>query len=275
MESESGSAEEPEQAGQPEWPAGPGPGGQPGELVQPGPAGRRWWPLAVLVAVTLLLGGVSLALNRMAAGSGDDAAAAGDQAVRRGYACAYMRVGSGADGSGNGADDGRDYCQRAALDHGRRQPLGAAQQEQALRASGPVAAVVRTAVRSCAGRDAEPSAEPGAPEPGGQAAPQLSECLPRRPPRAVPASPGGPVAEPAPEPLNAATAAQQIRRALLTRRYADVIVRIARADDPAPAGAVVYAVRIDGACVFGYWTLIGSAGAQVGGPLPGGGCLAS
>ncbi|MEN3359641.1 MAG: hypothetical protein V7637_3623 [Mycobacteriales bacterium] len=291
--------------------------------MQPPGAARRWWPLAVLVAATLVLGGVSITLNHLTRTRSGAAGVAGS--ADRSYACTYTSTGD----SVAGRDDGLRYCQRAAIDHGRREQLDPVQHEQALRASARLSAVVLAAARAtCAappggrlvprprrgpgdppdgppgdppdgppggppgagpggGPDASPDARPDGPlggrpdasldarpdaPPGGRpdAGPAARPGACRGP---VPASPGGPVPVPAPPAVPVDEAVRQIRRALLVERYADVIVRVARPVDPAPTGAVVYAVRIDGVCAFGYWLPAGSSGSQVGGPLPGGRCL--
>jgi hypothetical protein len=63
--------------------------------------------------------------------------------------------------------------------------------------------------------------------------------------------------------------------ALRAHRYTDPVVRIAAADDPAPAGALLYAVRIDRACVVGFLQQApdGAGSLGVSGLLPDGTCL--
>jgi hypothetical protein len=44
-----------------------------------------------------------------------------------------------------------------------------------------------------------------------------------------------------------------VARASLARvGFPDAVVRIARPDDPAPAGSLLYAVRVESACVVGH-----------------------
>jgi hypothetical protein len=73
------------------------------------------------------------------------------------------------------------------------------------------------------------------------------------------------------------TDADTARVALHRHGFTDAIVRIASGDDPAPAGALIYAVRIERTCVIGYLQQApsgpGSDGAV--GLLPGQTCLAS
>jgi hypothetical protein len=63
--------------------------------------------------------------------------------------------------------------------------------------------------------------------------------------------------------------------ALRAHRYTDPVVHIASADDPAPAGALLYAVRIDRACVIGFMQQApdGAGSLGVSGLLPNGTCL--
>jgi hypothetical protein len=78
-----------------------------------------------------------------------------------------------------------------------------------------------------------------------------------------------------PEPPTAQDV-QQVRQALLAAGFTDMTVRLATADDPAPAGTLLYAVRAGNACVIEY-DLDRSAprglGLSVVGRLPDGSCL--
>lgn len=75
--------------------------------------------------------------------------------------------------------------------------------------------------------------------------------------------------------------ADRIRQSLAAAGFTDVVVRPARASDPATTGSIVYAVRIDlygadadAACVVGYADAEGwSGGPELVGTLPGGVCL--
>ncbi len=67
-----------------------------------------------------------------------------------------------------------------------------------------------------------------------------------------------------------------VRRSLDDAGFPGATVRIARGDDPAPRGAIVFAVPLDGACYVGYRrTLRGGGVAGVVGPVRGGGCLSA
>ncbi|RZU48479.1 hypothetical protein EV385_0195 [Krasilnikovia cinnamomea] len=67
----------------------------------------------------------------------------------------------------------------------------------------------------------------------------------------------------------------EVRRSLAAAGFTDAVVRTARPDDPAPAGAVVYAVGSGPACVLGYLSpnSTGVGSTQIGGRLPDGTCL--
>jgi hypothetical protein len=64
----------------------------------------------------------------------------------------------------------------------------------------------------------------------------------------------------------------QVRAALLAAGFREVTVRLARHDDVAPAGALLYAVTAGPACVVG-WEQGPTGSAFVAGQLPAGGCL--
>ncbi|MEV6597695.1 hypothetical protein AB0M36_12600 [Actinoplanes sp. NPDC051346] len=76
--------------------------------------------------------------------------------------------------------------------------------------------------------------------------------------------------------LVAAPDVDDVRDALTAAGFPGVVVRTARADDPAPAGAVLYAVEAGAACLLGYLSQdsVGAGSARVGGRLPDGTCLA-
>jgi hypothetical protein len=66
----------------------------------------------------------------------------------------------------------------------------------------------------------------------------------------------------------------QVREALAAAGHPDAIVRVARANDPAPTGAVVFAVPIGPACLLGYHAPdTGPSDVRVEGQLPEGVCL--
>jgi hypothetical protein len=65
------------------------------------------------------------------------------------------------------------------------------------------------------------------------------------------------------------------RRSLAAAGFDDVTVRMARPDDPAPAGSVIYAVAVGPACVLLDQTEPGPPGdEQIVGKRPDGNCLA-
>jgi hypothetical protein len=67
----------------------------------------------------------------------------------------------------------------------------------------------------------------------------------------------------------------QVADDLAAAGYAGATVRTARGDDPAPAGAVVFAVPVGPACLVGYHAAdTGPSDIQVAGQLPDGTCLA-
>lgn len=73
----------------------------------------------------------------------------------------------------------------------------------------------------------------------------------------------------APRPADVPAAEAALARA----GFPGAMVRLARADDPAPAGSLLYGVPAGGGCVLGWQN--GDGGSETyGGPLPGGGCLA-
>ncbi len=75
---------------------------------------------------------------------------------------------------------------------------------------------------------------------------------------------------------NTLPSAGEIRAWLVDAGHDNAVARIATEDDPAPAGSIVYAVRIGSACVVGHLSTSGStARALVLGRLPNGDCLKS
>ncbi|RSM64542.1 hypothetical protein DMB66_19660 [Actinoplanes sp. ATCC 53533] len=72
--------------------------------------------------------------------------------------------------------------------------------------------------------------------------------------------------------------AGKVRRALTAAGFPDAIVRTARPDDPAPTGAVLYAVAARRACLLGFQPTGDAAGpgwTQIAGRLPDDTCLSS
>ena len=81
-----------------------------------------------------------------------------------------------------------------------------------------------------------------------------------------------------PQPRRPATEADvaAARQALAGAGLPNSVVRVARADDPAPDGALVYSLLMGDGCVVGYLEMgTGDSWHQVAGLLPNGRCLAS
>jgi hypothetical protein len=67
-----------------------------------------------------------------------------------------------------------------------------------------------------------------------------------------------------------------LRRSFEDSGFPGATVRIARADDPAPRGAIVFGVPLGDACFVGYQnSLHGGGGEQLAGRLPGDRCLSA
>jgi hypothetical protein len=133
----------------------------------------------------------------------------------------------------------RDYCRRAAIDDARRAPLT---DEQRQHAEGMEKAVLRAASNGgwCMG-------------------PMERACL--EPPPSHP---------PGPKDVEAA-------RLWLARTGAsDTSARLARPDDPAPVGSLLFAARVEDACIIGHVDAIPGGGGEhhLAGLLPDGRCLA-
>jgi hypothetical protein len=139
------------------------------------------------------------------------------------------------------------YCRRLASDVVRRRPLTDRERE----AGQQTAAALRRALAR------QPTAYAG-------------HCEQIPPTGTVP-----PPCHWIPEPVTAEDV-QQVRQALLAAGFTDVTVRLATAQDPAPVGTLLYAVRAGNACVIGN-DLDRSAprglGLSVVGRLPDGSCL--
>lgn len=125
-----------------------------------------------------------------------------------------------------------DTCARVIADLGRRAPLSSSQRARAESDSERVLQAL----------------PPGEPAPS--CSPQDDVC------RMLPAPPSP----------------QRIREALVAAGFAEVVVRIARADDPAPTGGVLAAVGADEACII-VSNAVGDVRGHIAGRLPGGTCL--
>jgi hypothetical protein len=64
-----------------------------------------------------------------------------------------------------------------------------------------------------------------------------------------------------------------VRAAVVEAGYPDTMLRVARADDPAPEGSLLYGIPVGAGCVVGYHGAGGGSHEEVG-ALPDGGCLA-
>ncbi|KJK40110.1 hypothetical protein UK23_40570 [Lentzea aerocolonigenes] len=72
------------------------------------------------------------------------------------------------------------------------------------------------------------------------------------------------------------TEAEATHQSLIREGFPDSAVRIARSDDPAPAGSLLYAVQVGAeTCIVGHVIELpgGGGGGFIGGLLPGGRCL--
>jgi hypothetical protein len=68
--------------------------------------------------------------------------------------------------------------------------------------------------------------------------------------------------------------ADALQKLLLEAGFIGAIVRVVQADDPAPRGAIIYAVPVGDACVLGHaWSPSGGGSSQLVAPLPNGRCL--
>jgi hypothetical protein len=131
----------------------------------------------------------------------------------------------------------RAYCERAAADYGRRLPLS---DEQRRQAEAMTDAVTKAASDGgwCMG-------------------PMEPACL-KRPPSHPPR----------PEDVDTA------RLWLAKTKASDSTARLARPDDPAPVGSLLYAARVGDACIVGHVGSIPGGGAYwIAGLLPGERCL--
>jgi hypothetical protein len=135
-------------------------------------------------------------------------------------------------------NDHGSYCERVATDVVRRASLTAEQRAAAEQA--------HNRVQRAVSRDDRCSP------------PTSSDCLAS--PRRIPTS----------------ADVDQRRKKLEEAGFSGSVVRIARPDDPAPHGTLLYAVPVaGGACVVGYIKTLpgGGGGGFLGGPLPNGRCL--
>ncbi|MEU7476542.1 hypothetical protein AB0A63_11210 [Lentzea sp. NPDC042327] len=135
-------------------------------------------------------------------------------------------------------DEKDDHCGRVAADIARRTPLTSAQRTAAEQ--------VYNNVQRAMSVDSRCSSAPN------------DRCVvpSRRPP--------------------ATDDADRRRTALERAGFVNSVVRIARPDDPAPSGALLYAVPVaENACLVGYVTSVpgGGGGSFLGGLLPHGRCL--
>jgi hypothetical protein len=204
----------------------------------------------VFTVILLLLGGVWLVLGNVAAMPGlpDAAGAPAHRASPSDRGVIIACVGIGPDAEG--------YCERYARDILRRGQLTDRQ-----RALGEAAReAIWGAIASAAG-----------PGPG-------PRCILLAP--TVPPTGRGPYVPPpchAPPRQFVPGDVDRLRQALAAAGFPDPIVRMARGDDPAPSGSILYAVPVGVACLVGSQSggLEGNGtGPNVVGRLPDGSCLA-
>lgn len=206
----------------------------------------------MLVGVCVVLGGVSLGLNRLAAGSKMPLVAAGPASpAALGFACQYRSD------TAEEVAEGELTCRREAADLERRVQLTPAQLDQLSSVTRQVEVAVDTAVRGCL--DAAVN--------GCVAVPARTQVV-----RAPSASGGAVIAETEPV-VSAPRALGPIRSALQRAGFSMPLVRLARPEDPAPPGGVVYAVSAGQACVVGYQGRQRGPTARAVGWLQSGGCL--
>ena len=202
--------------------------------------------------VTVVLGGVSVGLDGLAAANGVPPAAAPDPAgpAAHRFACLYVS------NTAQEAAEGEIACQREAVDQGRRVQLSQAQLSQLRSITRQVDAAVDTAVRGCV-----------------EAAVDRCVAVPAQT-RVVrdPSVSGGALVAEIPPVVSAPRTLAPIRAALHRAGFRTPLVRLARPEDPAPPGSVVYAVSAGQACVIGYQGRQ-RATARAVGRLPSGSCL--
>jgi hypothetical protein len=206
---------------------------------------RRTAGLLAFGTVLALAGTVDVLLTR-AAHQGSPIPAAVPPGAHQ-YVCVEVGDDSGA-------------CDRVHADSGRRAPLRPDQ----LTKLGPDADVVQAAALfpgTCAGVHVDviiASRAPGAPTPSPLHMAYCDGTLEHR----------NGTEKPGPLEVDA------VRRALAYVGYPDAVVRLARPDDPAPAGGIVYAVPVRDACIVGYLaTLKGPYSGGAAGRYPDGTCL--
>jgi hypothetical protein len=182
-----------------------------------GQAPRRGHGVAVAIAfiiVIAVLWGVEYVLGAVGTASSPGRQAAATPSAR------YLAVSCPGSAPGAPAMD----CAKLARDVAGRTPLTAAQRAAGEQVATQIWAALATAsLSSDPARCVPPTAVGRAPPP----------C------RYVPAAPTDADVE-------------RARRALAGAGFTDAVVRLARADDPAPPGALLYAVSAGDACVLGY-----------------------
>jgi hypothetical protein len=130
--------------------------------------------------------------------------------------------------------EAREYCGRVAEEQVKRRPLTGQQRSAAEQGAAAVGAAVLRA-GWC-----EPLPAPAC-------AAQTDRTLSRTP---------------------SAQDVEAVRRGLTGAGFTDVVVRLARADDPAPLGSIFYAVTVGPACVLGHVDGLRGGGSRwVAGPL--------
>jgi hypothetical protein len=219
----------------------------------------------VLVAVTAILAAVRVVLDHalpvQPPGSVDAAGAGGPGGpIARRFAC--VEVVQPAE-----RDSGAGVCPRQALDEGRRLELTPDQRRDAEAFSRRVWRAVAAAAPASAGPggcspDCPTRQYPPPTVPGPRAQPRTDAPLtvsPQRAPEVALATAGDPAG---------------LERALRAAGFSDVAARLARPDDPAPPGAVLFAVGDGPVCLVGYQTGTPDGGSErLTGRLPDGRCL--
>jgi hypothetical protein len=217
------------------------------------PATRRELvALATIVALTLLGGGAAVVIRHL--GGAPAASPSRPRASARYYVCIDVVA-----PQGGVADDG--YCRRRVADLARRSDLTT---EQRTRLAGDArragqAVLLPGLCAETLGDNLTGRALPGC------AAGQLPGCADLPPPAAHPRS----------DDRLVPADADAVRVSLAEAGFPGAVARIARPEDPAPVGSLLFGVRIAEACFTGYLeSLRGGGSYDLQGRLPGNHCLA-
>ncbi|SMD19617.1 hypothetical protein [Kibdelosporangium aridum] len=188
--------------------------------------------LLISLAAVIVVVGAVLALNLASSDDVSPTAAPPSTAVLHGGGSAVASVYACAVSS----TDADKICERQAKDHARRTQLTPQQRAEIADKSVEVRSLIPPL----------PSREPTCPTPGGPCRMNTG-------------------------PVDAEYVAKAWS-AVFRAGYEDAVIRLARADDPAPAETMVYGISVGPGCVIGYVSTSGGS-SNVAGVLPEGGCL--